>query len=83
MGDRGWGMDGRGPVKKMMSMAHWHLGLAGWLAVTLHGAVVSAQASPSALPGRPSLSVSTYLACLAGEGAAVSLSCRGCGPTLR
>lgn len=47
MGDRGWGMDGRGPVKKMMSMAHWHLGLARWLAVTLHGAVASAQASPS------------------------------------
>lgn len=33
MGDGGWGMGGRGPVKKMMSMAHWHLGLAG-LAVT-------------------------------------------------
>lgn len=33
MGDGGWGMGGRGAVKKMMSMAHWHLGLAG-LAVT-------------------------------------------------
>lgn len=35
MGDGGWGMGGLGPVKKMMSMAHWHL---GWL---LHGAVAS------------------------------------------
>ena len=28
-GRRGWGMDRRGPVKKMMSMAHWQLSLAG------------------------------------------------------
>lgn len=26
MGDGGWGMGGLGPVKKIMSMAHWHTG---------------------------------------------------------
>lgn len=72
---RGW-TGARQTVKEMMSMAHWAPGCRRLSLCSSLGVVQPFQV------GRPK-SIRKYLPCLAGEGSAVSLPCRVCGPKVR